>query len=268
MWVLARFKINLDFKSTHECNLDFKSTHECNLDFKSTLKSILISKTVLAHFEISFDFKGNFNCSQVNNFHIIFTMSHSWVLKRVWTLSSWMILLSRHQHRWKGVDCLGEDFQISMLYLLAKKSWCALNCSSVKIVWEVMSLISHAFKLTVHNFELSTWMDEDLTFNIPWAWYLPVNCELNFFFRIHKPQSTSMTIIVIHASEIDEWIESVSGTRVYCIHRAVFLTRSSEDFFPHISYLHSLTVIFIWDSTDNHLHLGDVRIKCLLFPFL
>ena len=91
-------------------------------------------KTVLAHFEISFDFKGNFNCSQVNNFHILFTMSHSWVLKRVWTLSSWMILLSRHQHRWKGVDCLGEDFQISMLYLLAKKSWCALNCSSVKIV--------------------------------------------------------------------------------------------------------------------------------------
>ena len=67
MWVLAHFKINLDFKSTHECNLDFKSI----------LKSILISKTVLAHFEISFDFKGNFNCSQVNNFHILFTMSHS-----------------------------------------------------------------------------------------------------------------------------------------------------------------------------------------------
>ena len=34
----------------------------------------------------------------------------------------------------EGVDCSCEDFKISMLYLLAKMLWCALICSSVKIV--------------------------------------------------------------------------------------------------------------------------------------
>ena len=34
----------------------------------------------------------------------------------------------------EGVDCSCEDFQISMLYLLEKTLWCALICSSVKIV--------------------------------------------------------------------------------------------------------------------------------------
>ena len=34
----------------------------------------------------------------------------------------------------EGVDCLCEDFQISTLYLLAKKLWRALICSSGNIV--------------------------------------------------------------------------------------------------------------------------------------
>ena len=41
-----------------------------------------------------------------------------------------MILLSHHLY----VACLCQDFQISLSYLLAKKSWYALICSSVKIV--------------------------------------------------------------------------------------------------------------------------------------
>ena len=38
---LASFKINLDFKSTHECNLDFKK------QFLHILKSALILKATL-----------------------------------------------------------------------------------------------------------------------------------------------------------------------------------------------------------------------------
>ena len=55
--------------------------------------------------------------------------------------------------------------------------WIVLQSKLCLCKWEVMSLISHAFKLTVHDFELSTWEDEDLTFNIPWAWYL-ITCQL------------------------------------------------------------------------------------------
>ena len=63
-----------------------------------------------------------------------------------------------------GVDCSCEDFQISTLYLLAKNLWRALICSSGKIVpckREVISLISHAFQLTVNDAELSILEDED-----------------------------------------------------------------------------------------------------------
>ena len=252
MLVLASFKINLDFKSTHECNLDFKK------QFLHILKSALILKaTLIVHRWIIFTFSSQ--CLSLEfwrgceHYHLEWSSYRTIsIVERV--LIVWVKIF-------KYQCCIFSQRSRDVPWIVLQSKLCLCK-------WEVMSLISHAFKLTVHDFELSTWEDEDLTFNILWPWYLPVNCELNSFFRIHKSQSTSMTIIVIHASEIDEWIESVSGIRVYCIHRAVFLTKSSEDFFPHISYLHSLTVIFIWESTDNHLHLGDVRIKCLLFPLL
>ena len=51
----------------------------------------------------------------------------------------------------------------------------------------------------------------------------------------------------------DWWKEkSVSSIKVCCIHHAVFLTKSSEDLFPHISCIQSLAVNLIWDSIDNH----------------
>ena len=73
-----------------------------------------------------------------------------------------------------------------------------------------------------------------------------------------------MKIFVFHTPEIDEKSESVSGIKVYRIHRAVFLSKSFKDLFPNISCLHSLAVNLIWDSIDNHLHFSDVGIECLL----
>ena len=43
-----------------------------------------------------------------------------------------------------------------------------------------------------------------MTFNIPWAWCFPINCELNSFFYIHQSQSISIKIIVSCTPEIDE----------------------------------------------------------------
>ena len=44
------------------------------------------------------------------------------IVKRVWILSYWAILLPRYRRRWYGVDCLCEDFEISMLYLFSQRS--------------------------------------------------------------------------------------------------------------------------------------------------
>ena len=44
-------------------------------------------------------------------------MSSDFSVKRMWMLSSWMVLLSRHQRRWKGVDCLCEDFMPLLLII-------------------------------------------------------------------------------------------------------------------------------------------------------
>ena len=113
----AIFISTLIFKATHEFNL------KINLDEKNK------KKTVLAHFGDNLDFKGNLNYSPVNNLHTLFRMSHFWVLKRMWMISTWTILLS-----YQGDNCSREDFQISMLYPFAKKSWRAFICSSAEIV--------------------------------------------------------------------------------------------------------------------------------------
>ena len=44
-------------------------------------------------------------------------MSSDFSVKRMWMLSSWMVLLSRHQRRWKGIDCLCEDFMPLLLII-------------------------------------------------------------------------------------------------------------------------------------------------------
>ena len=97
------------FQNWSQVNLDFK------IQFLYSFKSRLISKATLKSTLIS---KDNFYFLQVNNF----TMSHSWVLKRVWILSSWMILFSRHQRRWKGN--LFDRLKISYLcFITHHYSW-------------------------------------------------------------------------------------------------------------------------------------------------
>ena len=104
-----------------------------------------------------------------------------------------------------------------MFYPLMKKSWCATLCPAplglalicflskeCLFKWEIISVISHTFKLSVDDVELSIWEDEDVIFHILWAWHFPVNCKLNSFFRIPKSQSTCMKVIVSHTPEIDE----------------------------------------------------------------
>ena len=58
--------------------------------------------------------------------------------------------------------------------------------------------------------KIIVWGDEDMTFNIPWAWCIPVDCELNSFLHIHQSQ------ISIHFHEDycllyswDRWIDQI-----------------------------------------------------------
>ena len=122
-----KYSKNGRFGAIFISTLIFKSTHEFNL--KINLDEKMKKKTVLAHFGDNLDFKGNLNYSPVNNLHTLFRMSHLWVLKRMWIISTWTIPLS-----YQGDNCSREDFQISMLYPLAKKSWRTFICSSVEIV--------------------------------------------------------------------------------------------------------------------------------------
>ena len=81
-------------------------------------------------------FQGNLNFSQVNN-------THMWVLKRVWILFSLTILLSCH----RDVDCLCEDFQISILYLLTRKSY-AYRSYFLGGAWITWNIVSNVYILT------------------------------------------------------------------------------------------------------------------------
>ena len=61
-------------------NLHFKATHKFNPDFKSTLKSALIKKkNISCTFWRQSWFQGHLKIHR----WVIFTMSHSWLLKRV-----------------------------------------------------------------------------------------------------------------------------------------------------------------------------------------
>ena len=64
--------------------------------------------------------------------------------------------------RWKSVDCLCEDFQYQCcIFSLRSRDvpWFVLLLK-LCIWWEVISLISHAFKLTLDDVELSIWEDD------------------------------------------------------------------------------------------------------------
>ena len=119
--ILAHFENNLDFWGNSWILPSFQVNLEINLDFK---------KTVFAHFQINLDFRATII------FHrwITFTISHSWVLKTVRISSSRMILFNDSLVAPSGCWLFCEDFQRSILYFLAKKSWCALVSSSVKAV--------------------------------------------------------------------------------------------------------------------------------------
>ena len=144
--ILAHFENNNDFKATYEILPRSQVNLEINLDFR---------KTVLCTYSSQPWFQDNLN-------HLL--CLNSWVLKRVWKIYSWTILLSRN----RDVYLLWGDFMrvvllsliitpefnkitweiqslctckhaswfhttgsAEMLYLRKKKSWRALICSSV-----------------------------------------------------------------------------------------------------------------------------------------
>ena len=119
--ILVHFENNLDFWGHSWILPSFQVNLEINLDFK---------KTVFAHFQINLDFRATII------FHrwITFTISLSWVLKTVRISSSRMILFNDSLVAPSRCWLFCEDFQRSILYFLAKKSWCALVSSSVKAV--------------------------------------------------------------------------------------------------------------------------------------
>ena len=232
MLVLASFKINLDFKSTHECNLDFKK------QFLHILKSALILKaTLIVHRWIIFTFSSQ--CLSLEFWRGCERYHLEWSSYR--TISIVERVLIVWVKIFKYQCCIFSQRSRDVPWIVLQSKLCLCK-------WEVMSLISHAFKLTVHDFELSTWEDEDLTFNILWAWYLPVNCELNSFFRIHKSQSTSMTIIVIHASEIDEWIDWICFRYKSLLH--------SSRCFPYQIFWRLLPTYLLSSFLDCNFYLG------------
>ena len=83
-----------DFWHILKSTLILKVTHEFNLEIKVDLKSTLISKKQFLH-----TLKSTLISRQLKFFHrwIIshpLYNAHSWVLKRVWISSSWMIFLN------------------------------------------------------------------------------------------------------------------------------------------------------------------------------
>ena len=141
----------------------FKVTHEINVDFKSTLKLTLITTKQFFTFLNQPWFKKKQFFAFLNQpwFQrqlklfkmIIFTpssVSYLWVLKRVWILCSWTILLNNFLER-SSSFC--EDFQTPILDLFAKKSWCALICSFVKIV----SLLMRSYLINKAHFQAHGW---------------------------------------------------------------------------------------------------------------
>ena len=114
-----------------------------------TLKSTLIKKrTVLAHFGDNLDFKGNLDYSPVNSIHSFFRMSYSWVVKRLWMISPWTILLSRL----RGVNCSLEDFKILMLYHRSRGVPLFVLLSKLRLCkWEVISLIGQEDSMIFQN---------------------------------------------------------------------------------------------------------------------
>ena len=100
-----------------------------NLDFKSTFKSTLNSKNSSCIFWGQPRFQENSNFSPVNN-------NSQCLTSEVWRGCEYYHLEWSSCHAIgvsEGVDCSCADFQISMLYLLAKILGRALICSSVKI---------------------------------------------------------------------------------------------------------------------------------------
>ena len=75
-------------------------------------------------------------------------MSYSWVVKRLWMISSWTILLSRH----RGVNCSLEDFKILMLYHRSRGVPLFVLLSKLPLCkWEVISLIGQADSMIFQN---------------------------------------------------------------------------------------------------------------------
>ena len=110
-----------------ENNNDFKATYEFYLDLKSTLKSTLISeKQFCAHIQVNLDFKTTWFQDNLNHLLCL----NSWVLKRVWIIFSWTILLSRN----RDVYLLWGDFmRVALLSLIITPEF-------NKITWEIQSL--------------------------------------------------------------------------------------------------------------------------------
>ena len=151
-------------------------------DFQgNSLNLTLISKQISCPFWRQPWLQGNMNFSQVTNI----LLSHSWILKRVWILSSWMVLLN-NSLEWFSCCTIGVLIVCARLCkyqccIFLQRSlcvpWFVLLSKLCLCKWEVISLIGHAFKLSVDDAELSIWEDEDVTvLNIPWAWRFPVNC--------------------------------------------------------------------------------------------
>ena len=109
-----------------------------------------------------------------------------------------MILMSRHRVVGRVLVVRVKIFKYQCCIFSQKccgVPWFVFLTKLCLCKWGVISLISHAFQLTVNDVELSNWEDEDVTLNIPWTRCFPVNCWLNFFF-IHQSQSATMKIIV------------------------------------------------------------------------
>ena len=141
--------------------------------------------------------------------------------------------------------------------------WFVLLSKLCLCKWEFISLMSNAFNLTINYVESSIREDEDVTFNIPWAWHLSVNCKRNSFFRIHPSQSTFYEDHCLIYSW-DRWQK-----RVCLQHRS--LLHSSRSFLfqifwrPLPAYLLSpfLDCKPHWDSIGNYLHFSDVGLNVL-----
>ena len=204
------------FQNWPQVNLDFK------IQFLHSLKLRLISKATLKSTLIS---KDNLYFLQVNNF----TMSHSWVLKRVWILSSWMILFSRHQRRWKSnlfdrlkisylcfythhYSWISQFLLLFFYYLLPVKIkslhlqacfMISYNRIGIKLWWMIfILLISDTLKLSVDDVELSFWRDEDVTFHIPKPDSFPLIASWTpsfVFTNFNPPPRRSLSLILLRS---------------------------------------------------------------------